>query len=293
MDVQQLLNGLFIGSIYALFAIGFTLVFGVLDRLNLAHPAVFAVAAFVGIELVDVGGLSIWAALPVVMVVGALLGLVVERVAFRPLKGRPDAHFAGLISSIALGGILVALLQWRYGPGTRRFPADAFPSTTFEVAGARFTLVQAAILVISVLLVVGLTLLVGRSRLGRAMRAIVENPTAARVLGIDVDRVTATTFAISAALGAVAGALFALNVNSAQLGMGAAIELKGLAVIIVGGMASLPGALVGGLVLGLAEVLTVQHIGSSWRDLVAFALLFVILVLRPQGLFGRRRVREV
>ncbi len=159
--------------------------------------------------------------------------------------------------------------------------------------GAQVTLLQVAILVISVLLMVGLTLLVARSRLGRAMRAIAENPTAARVLGVDVDRVTATTFAISSALGAVAGALFAMNVNSAQLDMGSSIELKGLAVIIVGGMGSLPGALIGGLALGLAEVFAVQYVGSSWRDLIAFGLLFTILLLRPQGLFGARKVREV
>lgn len=291
--MQQLLNGLFIGSIYALFAIGFTLVFGVLDRLNLAHPAVFAVSAFVGIELVEVAGLSIWLTLPIIFVVGGVLGIIIERVAFRPLKNRPDAHFAGLISSIALAGMFIALLQWRYGPNTRRFPADSFPDTTFTVLGAQVTLLQVAILVISVVLMVALTVLVAKSRLGRGMRAIAENPTAARVLGINVDRVTATTFAISSALGAVAGALFAMNVNSAQLGMGTAIELKGLAVIIVGGMGSLPGALVGGLLLGLAEVFAVANIGSSWRDLIAFGLLFLILLVRPQGLFGARKVREV
>ncbi len=291
--MQQLLNGLFLGSLYALFAIGFTLVFGILDRLNLAHPAVFAAAAFVGIELVAVGGLSIWVALPLVAVVGAVLGLIIERVAFRPLKGRPDAHFAGLISSIGLGGMVIALLLWRYGPDTRRFPIEAFPTQTVEVLGARVTVLQVALLVISVVLMAGLTWLVARTRLGRAMRAVAENPRAATVLGINVDRVTATTFALSSALGAVAGALFAMNVNSAQLGMGSAIELKGLAVIIVGGMGSLPGALVGGLILGLAEVFAVQYIGSSWRDLVAFGLLFLLLVVRPQGLFGSRRVREV
>ncbi len=291
--MQQLLNGLFIGSIYALFAIGFTLVFGILDRLNLAHPAVFAASAFIGIELVTSAGLSIWLTLPAVFVVGGLLGIVIERVAFRPLKARADAHFAGLISSIALGGMIIALLQWRYSAGTRRFPADAFPDTRFTVFGAQVTLLQVAILVISVLLMIGLTLLVARSRLGRAMRAIAENPTAARVLGINVDRVTATTFAISSALGAVAGALFAMNVNSAQLDMGSSIELKGLAVIIVGGMGSLPGALVGGLALGLAEVFAVQYVGSSWRDLIAFGLLFTILLVRPQGLFGARKIREV
>lgn len=291
--MQQLLNGLSIGSIYALFAIGFTLVFGILDRLNLAHPAVFTAAAFVGIELVIVGELSIWVALPIVFVVGAILGLIIERVAFRPLKERPDAHFAGLISSIALAGMVIALLQWRFGPDTRRFPAESFPDTRYEVAGAQVTLVQIVILVVSIGLVVALSWLVASSRLGRGMRAIAENPTAARVLGVNVDRVTATTFAISSALGAVAGVLFAMNVNSAQLTMGSAIELKGLAVIIVGGMGSLPGALVGGLLLGLSEVFAVQYIGSSWRDVIAFGLLFLLLLVRPQGLFGARKVREV
>ena len=155
--MQQLLNGVFIGSIYALFAIGFTLVFGILDRLNLAHPSVFAVSAFVGIELVADGGLSIWLALPIVLLVGAVLGLIIERLAFRPLKNRPDAHFAGLISSIALAGMFIALLQWRYGPDTRRFPAGSFPETPVQFAGVSVTVLQVAILFISVVLMVGLS----------------------------------------------------------------------------------------------------------------------------------------
>lgn len=291
--MQQILNGLSTGSVYALFAIGFTLVFGILGRLNLAHPAVFAASAFIGIELTEVAGLSIWLTLPVLFVIGGLLGLVIERVAFRPLEGRPDAHFAGLISSIALGGMLIALLQFRYGPDTRRFPAGLVGDSTVEVFGAQVTPLQIAMMVTSVVLMVGLSALVAYSRLGRAMRAVAENPTAARVVGVNVSRVTAATFAISSALGAIAGALFAMNVNSAQLDMGSAIELKGLAVIIVGGLGSLSGALVCGLALGLAEVFVVQYIGSGWRDLVAFGVLFAVLLLRPQGLFGKRQVREV
>lgn len=291
--MQQLLNGLFVGSIYALFAIGYTLVFGVLDRLNLAHSAVFSVGAFVGIDLVTRGGLSIWLVLPLVLAAGAILGLVIERLAFRPLKHRPDAHFAGLISSIALGAMLLALLRARYGPDTRRFPPGAFPAKRFEAGGVVVSLLQLTIVAVSLGLMVGLALLVARSRLGRGMRAVAENPRAAAVLGINVDRVTAATFAISSALGAMAGVLFALNVNSAQLSMGLNLELKGLAVIIVGGMGSLPGAMLGGLLLGLAEVLAVTRIGSSWRDAVAFGLLFVILLIRPEGIFGARRVRQV
>lgn len=291
--MQQLVNGLLIGSIYALFAIGFTLVFGILDRLNLAHPAVFAASAFVGIGIAEQFEISIWVILLIVFIFGLILGLVIERIAFRPLKNRADAHFAGLIASIAMAGMIVALLQAVFGPNTRRFPQGTIPEGKVEFLGASATYLQIAILVISVGLMFALNMLVQKSSLGRSMRAIAENPTAAHVLGINVDRVTATTFAISSALGAVAGVLFALNVNSAQLSMGTAIELKGLAVIILGGLGSLPGALVGGMILGVSEVFAIQYFGSSWRDFIAFALLFSILLLRPQGLFGQRKVREV
>lgn len=291
--MQQLLNGVFLGSIYGLFAIGLALVFGVLDRLNLAHSAVFTAGAFIGIELATRGGLPLWATMPVVLIAGALLGLILDRVAFRPLAGRPDAHFAGLISSIASGAMMLALLQARYGPDIRRFSPAAFPTTRFEVAGASVSLLQLLILAVSLSLMGALAVLVRRSRLGRGMRAIAEDPHAARVLGIDVDRVTAITFALSSALGAGAGVLFALNVNSAQLAMGFSIELKGLAVIIVGRMGSLPGAMVGGLLLDLAEVFAVSVIGSSWRDVVAFGLLFAILLVRPRGIFETAQRREV
>ncbi|WP_022884093.1 branched-chain amino acid ABC transporter permease [Glaciibacter superstes] len=291
--MQLFMDGIFLGSIYALFAIGFTLVFGILDQLNLAHAAVFSAGALVGIELVTRFGISIWLAIPLVLIVGAVLGILIERIAFRPLGGRHDAHFAGLISSIAFGAIILSVLQALYGADTRRFPPDAFPSARFELLGATVSLLQVIILVISVGLMVVLTWLVAKSKLGRGMRTIAENPHAASVLGLNVGRISSTTFAISSALGAVAGVLFTLNVNAAQLGMGHAVELKALAVIIVGGMGSLPGALIGGLILGLAEVYAVNTVGSSWRDMVAFGLLFLILILRPQGLFGARKVREV
>lgn len=291
--MQQLLDGVFLGSIYALFAVGYTLVFGVLDRLNLAHASVFSAGALIGIEVVTRLGISIWMAVPLVMVAGAVLGVIIERVAFRPLSKRGDAHFAGLISSIALGSIFVALLQARYGPDTTRFPPGAFPKTRFEFLGATVSLLQLLILIISLGLVVLLTWTVARTKLGLGMRTIAENPHAAAVLGINSHRVTTITFAISSALGAAAGVLFALNVNSAGIGSGHAVELKGLAIIIVGGLGSLPGALVGGLLLGLAEVYAVNYIGTSWRDMVAFGLLFMVLVARPQGIFGAKKEREV
>lgn len=291
--MQQFVNGVFLGSIYALFAMGYTLVFGVLDLLNLAHQAVFMLGAFTGWMLVTTFGWPLWAGVVGAIAAGAVLGLVIERVAFAPLRRRPDAHFAGLISSIALAIVLVAGALGVFGPDTVRFAPETFPGTRLQLAGASISLLQLVILVTALAMMLGLSWLVASSRLGRAMRAVAENPDAARVLGVNTERVTMITFMLSSALGAAAGILFALAFNSIRVEMGLAIELKGLAVIILGGMGSLPGAMLGGLFLGLAEVFSVARIGSGWRDAVAFGLLFAILLLRPQGLLGRKRVREV
>lgn len=291
--LQQLVNGLFSGAVYALFAIGFTLVFGILRHLNLAHAAIFTAGAFIGIDIVGRQGLSIWLAFPAVVVAGTLLGMLLERTAFRPLAGRRDEHFAGLISSVAFGGMLLALLQARYGTEPQAFPSGAFPNRVFDFGGVSVSLVQVTTLVLALALMLGLAWVVSASPLGRAMRAVAENARAARVLGINVERVTASTYALSSALGAVAGMLMTLNVGRGTLNMGLGIELTGFAVIILGGMGSLWGAMAAGLILGLAEALTVHHFGASWKDVVAFALLFAILLIRPQGLFGAIRMREV
>ncbi|AYY15439.1 branched-chain amino acid ABC transporter permease [Actinobacteria bacterium YIM 96077] len=291
--MQQLANGLFAGSIYALFAIGFTLVFGILRHLNLAHAAIFTTGGFLSVDLISRQGLPIWLAFPLVMLAGGLIGLLLERIAFRPLAGRPDEHFAGLISSVAFGGMLIALVQARYGTEQQSISSEAFPNEVYTVAGVSISLAQLTTLGLALVLMLGLAWVVAATPLGRAMRAVAENARAARVLGINVERVTASTYALSSALGAMAGMLMVLNVGQGDLGMGLAIELTGFAVIILGGMGSLWGAMAAGLILGLAEALTIHHIGSSWKDVVAFGLLFAILLVRPQGLFGTIKAREV
>ncbi|THV24630.1 branched-chain amino acid ABC transporter permease [Glycomyces paridis] len=291
--MQQLANGVFSGSIYALFAIGFTLVFGILRHLNLAHAAIFTTGAFLGIEIATRTGIPFWALLPVVAGIGAVAGVVLERIAFRPLAGRDDEHFAGLISSVAFGGVLIALIQARYGTEPKSFPYEYFPNRLFEVAGLRVTLTQLVTLGLALALMLGLAWLVSATPLGRAMRAVAENPTAARVVGVNVDRVTAGTYALSSGLGTVAGALLALNIGQTDRGLGASIELIGFAVIILGGLGSLWGAMAAGIVLGLAEALTIHYFDSTWKGLVPFALLFAVLILRPRGLFGHIKVREV
>jgi branched-chain amino acid transport system permease protein len=290
MNGQQLLNGLFIGSMYAVFALGYTLVFGVLDILNLAHAAVFMVASFLGLTLVEQLHWPIALALPATAVLAGLLGLVLERVAFRPLRARSDGNVAGLISSLAVATVLGAVALAVWGPNVTRFPLESLRHAGDRVLGV-VSWMQLWVMGAAAVLVLGLTWLVQRTRLGRELRAVAESPRAAQVLGIDVDRVIAASFFLSSFLGGAAGVLYGMAYDvSAE--MGRSVELKGLAVIIVGGMGSMPGAVIAGLALGITEVLVVAHLGGSWRDVVSFAGLFLILVLRPQGLMGAASARE-
>ena len=288
---QQVINGLFLGSIYALFALGYTLVFGVLDILNLAHQAIFMLCAFIALALVAGAGLSLWAALPLAVVAAGLLGLLLERVAFRPLRGRADSNFSGLISSIATAILFESIALGLWGPDVSRFPFGTLPQGRLTLGGASVSGLQLGIIGVSVVLMVALTWLLRRTRLGRRIRAVAESPQAARTLGVDVDRAIAATFFISSALGGAAGVLFGLAFNNISPDVGRSIELKGLAVIILGGMGSIPGAVLAGYALGLVEVFTVAQLGSSWRDAVAFTVLFVVLLVRPRGLLGQAPTR--
>ncbi len=288
---QQVLNGIFLGSIYALFAVGYTLVFGVLDILNLAHAAVFTLSAFIALALVD-AGLSLWLALPAAVAAAGVIGIFLERIAFRPLRGRADSNISGLISSLAMATVFEAIALQIFGPDISRFPPDTFPDRVIRIGGATASLLQLCIVGISVVLMAVLTLLLARTRLGRQIRAVAESPRAARILGVDVNRAIAVAFFLSSALGGAAGVLFGLAFNSISPDVGRSVELKGLAVIILGGMGSVPGAVVAGFLLGLIEVFTVANLGSSFRDAVSFAVLFLVLVARPRGLFGQAATRE-
>jgi branched-chain amino acid transport system permease protein len=288
---QQLANGVFLGSIYALFALGYTLVFGVLDILNLAHQAVFMLAGFVALALVTALGLPVVVALPLAVLAAGLLGLALERVAFRPLATRADSNMSGLISSIAAGIILESIALGIWGPDIARFPFGAVPDRRYRLGDASVSELQIVIVLVTVVLLVGLSVLLRRTRLGRAIRAVAESRAAARVLGVNVERVVAASFFISSALGGAAGVLFGLAFNSLSPDVGRAVELKGLAVIILGGMGSVPGAVIAAYALGIVEVFTVALVGSSYRDAVAFGVLFLVLLVRPRGLLGQAATR--
>ncbi len=290
---QQLVNGLFIGSVYGLFAVGYTLVFGVLDILNMAHAAVFTLGGLVALWLVEHQGMTIWTAFPISVVFCGLLGLLLDRVAFLPLRGRSDTYFSGLISSLAMAIIFESAALGLFGARTVRFPVNTVPVHIWQIGGVTVTSLQVGIVITSGLLMIGLTQFLRRARLGKAIRAVAENERAARLLGVHVDGIISFTFVISSALGGAAGILFGLYFDALSPDMGRSIELKGLAVIILGGMGSIPGAILGGLAFGLSEVLTVAISGTSnLRDAVAFTVLFAILLLRPSGILGRGRMRE-
>jgi branched-chain amino acid transport system permease protein len=295
---QQLLNAIFIGSIYALFAVGYTLVFGILDILNLAHSAVFMLGAAVTYSLVINHGVPFWVACVLGVAVAAFMGLVIEHVCLRPLRRRRAPPIAALISTIGLALIIVAAIEqgrpdtifkflWVDGANSVSFPPGVVPNPTWYVAGLTLEASKVAIIPISILLMLVLGYVMRYTQVGRGLRAVAENPRAARLLGLDVDRMITLTLIISSALGGLAGILFGVALGDVSPYIGRDyVEVRGLAVIVLGGMGSIPGAVVGGYLLGLIEILALVTLGSSAGGGVAFAALFLMLVLRPQGLFG-------
>ncbi len=283
---QQLVNALWLGSVYALFALGYTLVFGVLDILNLAHGAVFMWGAFFGLLAVTKLNMPIWAALLVAMLGAGMLGIVLDRVAFRPLRKRNAPQLAAIISSIGASTILVSLAQGAFGAQVSRFPFDTLPAQVFTAGPVRITLVQIIVFAVSLVLMVALLLFMRRSRSGKAMRAVAYSGRISSLLGIDVDRIIVTTFFVSSALAGASGVFLGLAFSAISPFMGAPVELKGLAVIILGGLGNVPGAILAGFLLATTEVFGVAYVSSDFRDAIAFTVLILVLLIRPSGLLG-------
>ncbi len=287
---EQLYNAIFIGSIYALFAVGFALVFSVLDVLNLAHPTVFMLGAFAALFAIATLGLPWYAALVVAVLITGAFGVLLDRVAFAPLRARGAPQLSSMISSLAITLIVVRLVELRYGGDFIVFPPGAVPSFLIRLGDVTLEGIRLAIILLSFVIMACLTYVVRRTRLGRELRALAENPRAARILGIDVERTIAATFFISSALGGLAGVLLAFAYNSLDSKMGLPLELRAFTVMVVGGMGSLPGAVLGAYVLGLGEVASLVYLPAELRDAFTFGLLFLVLVARPQGLLGQRSI---
>jgi branched-chain amino acid transport system permease protein len=289
---DQVYNAIFIGSIYALFALGFTLVFSVLDILNLAHPALFTLGAFTALFAMQ-QGLPAPLAIVVAFVVCGLAGVALDRIAFAPLRRRNAPPLSAMISSIGVSLIIIRLIQLKYGPDLQAYPPGSLPAAVFRLGPLELDTLRTVIIALAVALLVGLTLLVRRTRLGRELRALAENPRAARLLGIDVDRAIAATFFLSAGLGGVAGVLYGFATNSPFSQMGLSFELKAFSIMVVGGMGSIPGAVLGAYILSFGEIASLVFLPSELRDAFAFGLLFVVLLVRPSGLLGQRAVDRV
>jgi len=292
--LQQLLNGVSLGAIYALIALGYTMVYGVLRFINFAHSDVFMVGAYIGFyagKLVPEG--TLWGGLIVLvtaMIGCALLGMIIERFAYRRLRGGPTLNV--LITAIGVSLLLEYSGQKFFGAAPRTFPA-VFPSKNFDVGGLVISTNQLAVIVIAGLLVLALQFVVYRTKIGTAMRAVSLNPKAAQLVGVNNDVVIAFTFALGSALAGAGGILYALNYPSIDPLMGVMPGLKAFVAAVLGGIGNIPGAALGGLILGTVETYVNGSQWSTYKDAIAFAILIIILLFRPAGLLGKFSVEKV
>jgi branched-chain amino acid transport system permease protein len=307
--IQLTVDGLTLGSVYALIALGYTLVYGVLKLLNFAHGDVFMVGSFIGFGALQLLGgatdpvVPVWLLLILITLAAmagcAVLGVVIERFAYRPLRDAP--RIAPLISALGVSFFLSYSMQLLFGAQYRDYNTFSMAGGAlffkgFHIGGVRISLVRDIIIASAFLLMVALWLLVNKTRTGKAMRATSYDREAAAMMGIDIDRVIVFTFVVGSALAGAAGVLFALRVPT-QVSIGFVSGLKGFTAAVIGGIGSVPGAMVGGLILGFAESYAAGYwpgsAGTRWTDLVIFALLVVFMIFRPQGLFGRPDIKKV
>jgi branched-chain amino acid transport system permease protein len=284
---QQLFNGLVVGSAYAVFALGFTLLFGVNHILNMAYGSVFMWGAFAGLYVALTFQAPFLVAMATGMVAGGVLSILLDLVAFRPLRRRQAADFATILTSIGANLVLLTLAQKVSNTQVMRFPFEFFPIVVYNVMGLRIQLLQITIVGTAVLMVACLVYALYRSGFGRRIRSVAFSEHASRLLGINAELVNAQVFFISGALAGLAGVLIGVAFNSVQYLMGEPLLMQAFVIIILGGLGSIPGALIGALVIGVVQSLAYAYISSAAADAIAFAILFFIILIRPTGLFGQ------
>jgi branched-chain amino acid transport system permease protein len=310
--LQQILNGLSIGSTYAMFALGYTLVYSILGIINLAHGAVFTLGAYFTYALMGgafgFSGVLANASLPVQLpfpialilasTIAGCIGVIIERIAFLPLRLKGSDPLLTVVSSLGVGLIIVNLIQYLVGAENYNFPANTYGNLPTAINFGTLEnpipirTVQLIIFAISMIVVAILTYFINSTKYGKAMQAIAEDATTASLLGINSDKFIVLTFFISSFLAGMAGSLLASSVSIAGPYFGIAFGLRGLAVIVLGGLGSIPGAVLGGLVIGVIEALVPSEY-SGYKDAVSFGILFIMLLVRPQGLLGRKFIQKV
>jgi branched-chain amino acid transport system permease protein len=291
--IQQLLNGIILGCMYALVALGYTMVYGVLNLINFAHGEILMIGALSGLTIITAVD-ALFPGLPGgVLLAAAILGMLIERIAYRPLRGA--ARLAPLTTAIGMSILLQALAMMVWGRGRIPFPS-VLPMDSVDVFGVLITPTQIVLIVLAVLAMTALVILVEKTRIGRAMRATAENPSVAGLMGVDANRVVVMTFVIGAALAAIAGVMWAANYSTAHATMGMVPGLKAFAAAVLGGIGNIYGAMLGGMLLGLIESLGAGYLGdfthgvfgSNYQDIFAFMVLIIVLTLRPSGMMGER-----
>lgn len=288
--IQQLINGISLGSVYALIALGYTMVYGIIKLINFAHGDIYMVGAYIGFFAITVAKMSIFPALLVSMIVTGLLGMLVERLAYKPLRHAP--RISVLISAIGVSLFLEYVSMYFVSPTPRTFPT-VFDDISFHVGGFVINGQQILIFVITFILMAILTYIVQKTKIGKAMRAVSFDTDTAKLMGIDADRVIAVTFAIGSALAAAGGVLVGVYYNSIDPLMGIMPGLKAFVAAVLGGIGILPGAVAGGIILGVIEALVSGFLSSTFRDAAAFAILILVLLFRPAGLFGKNTQEKV
>ena len=298
--IQQIINGLILGSIYALVALGYTMVYGIMGLINFAHGEVVMIGAMVAltvIKLLESSGLPVLIVilfgLAAAATVCMAVGFTIERIAYRPLRHAP--RLAPLITAIGVSIVLQILAMLIWGRNYHAFP-PILPTSAFNIFGATITSLQVAIVLVAALMMSGLMILINRTRLGRAMRATSENPPIARLMGVNINQIISFTFIIGSALAAVAGLMVSANYSIAHYNMGFMLGLKAFTAAVLGGIGNVAGAMLGGVLLGLIESLGAGYIGdltggflgSHYQDIFAFFVLIGVLVFRPSGLIGER-----
>ena len=291
MIAEQIVNGIVLGSMYALVALGYTLVFGVLDKLNFALSELFMLGGFIVIGSVSLGA-PIWVAGLAVLVICGLLGLVIEFVSFRKFTSA-DAQVTAALSSLAVGLIIIDLVQKTWGGEPVSVPVPvAWRSASVALFGMQVQIAKLSILAITLVLMVVLHILISRTAMGRNIRAVAESPTSATLLGIDVKRVNQQTFFIASALAGAGGLMFSLRTGIASSEVGFTFGLKALAIMAIGGMGDLRGAVLGGILVGIIESLAIQFGFGKLGEIIVWALMILVLLARPGGLFGGSHTSE-
>ena len=290
--LQQIINGLQLGSIYALIALGYTMVYGIVKLINFAHGDVYMVGAYIGYFAAQGIGKSFFPALIISMVGCAALGVIIDKLAYKPLRMAP--RIAALTTAIGVSLFLENFARWLkfIGPNPRPFPA-LFETVVYKIGSLQISNIQIVVLAVSVVLMVGLQYLVQKTTIGKAMRAVSFDKDAARLMGIDVDFIISVTFAIGSALAAAAGVLVGIAYPLINPYMGIMPGLKAFVAAVLGGIGNIPGAVLGGLIMGEAETLVLGYLPSTFKDGIAFAILIIILFVRPAGLLGKQVSEKV